>query len=285
MNTAAIRAPRTLAAALIALVLGVGIGGCSGGKEAASAKTPEAALKAMGISDPVDLVVASAVERLDPGSAIGDELGRTYLQLKYAQEGYAWADAGCAVDAVVATVGADNFGTAPIGRLDDVLYDHPDLQVTMRDCASTDSLARLDAPKPTLSATTTAPTELAHAAPDIDGAAVGAMVEAFVRIGADRIGLTSSETTCVVGVVVGDRDAKAFADLAVGRNRIDVEKTARGVGACVENDHLPIVAAAAGKALIAAKKSAAVEHDRVQALLKARANAAPGTATTVVVGG
>lgn len=270
---------------MFALLLVAGSVGCSGDDDGSSgAKTAQQSLDDLHISDSPEQVVATAIERLDPGAVVGAELGATYLRVKYALHGFAWADAQCAVDQVVAIVTPEVFGTLAVVRLDDLGYDYPGIEASVRTCASPESLARIDA-KPDATSTSIAGQSASNAAPDIDGTAVGTMLEAFYRLSADAIGLTSTETDCVVDEVLAGRDAAAFVDLALGRDRIDVDKTAPGVVSCLKDHRIDTVTPVAAKALLARQKTAKAEKDRVEALIRAQVDEMNSSTTVASSGG
>lgn len=266
------------------LAVGASVGaGCSGDDESA-AKTAQESLDDLNIGDTPAQVVTNAVERLDPATVVGEELGRTYLRVKYALQGYAWAEAGCAVDKTVEIVTPAVFGSTPVVRLDSVPYDFPPVEAATRTCASPESLARIDLPAD--QSTTVPGTPLASAAPDIDGATVGTMLEAFYRISADAIGLTADETDCVVEAVLGDRSDADFADLALGRDRIDVADTEDDVVGCLKGDRIDTVTPVAAKDLLARQATAKAEQARIEGLINAQSQAATQSSTTIAtVGG
>lgn len=265
------------------LVVGASLGaGCSGDDDSAP-KTAQESLDALNLSDTPAQVLANAVERLDPAAVIGEELGRTYLQVKYALQGYAWAEAACAVDATVGIVTPEVFASTPVVRLDSLPYDFPPVEAATRGCASPESVARIDSPRDPSAAPGT---PNASAAPDIDGASVGTMLEAFYRISADTIGLTDTETDCIVDAVLGGRSTAEFVDLAVGRDRIDVGETEDDVVGCLKGDRIDVVTPVAAKDLLARQTTAKAEQARIEGLINAQSQAAAQSSTTIAtVGG
>lgn len=268
--------PHLFVPALIAgLVAVASLVGCSGDDEPKSAK---AQLQEMGITEEPALVVASAVQRLDPSAVIGLELGRSLIRMKYVQSGYSWSDTVCVADRVVEAFGENEFSKLTVIRLGDVIYDRPELPAAIRTCASPESLARLDkkaegSPAPSADA----PAEMAN---DIDGAEVGVTVEAFLRMSADRIDLNDEETACVVGGLVGGRDAADFVALATGEEVVSVGDIAALVTDCLGKRRLDVVAPKAGRALLDAKEVSAENDLRVQRLIDEQFNQQPASTTT-----
>lgn len=238
-------------------------------------------LRELNVSDTPAQVLTAAVQRLGPDDVIGAELGRDYLQLKYALRGYSWADAACAVERTVEIVTPDAFAQLTAVRLDDIPYDFPAVGDAARTCASPESLARLDAGKDTTTTTGADAGGLESSAPDIDGAVVGTMLEAFYRISADGIGMTETEIGCIVEGVFGDRSAAGFVDLAVGDDELDGADTEKTVMGCLTDRRVDELAPVAATELLERKEASAADRRRVQALIDAEAERIMSSSTTI----
>ena len=265
------RAARVGGVLLVALSA-LGVVGCS------SSKSAQESLDELHLSDDPKVVVATAVERLDPTVVLGHDLVSDYLRVKFALRGYSWADAACAVDRVRTTVTSERLDVMPLARIDDLAYDVPGLEADLRTCASPESLARLDQ-KPDRSTTTTKGQPRPTAATDIDGATVTRMSKAFYALTAKDIGLTTKERDCMFDAAFGGRSDDDMVKLLLGVIPTSIEQTAAGVAACLSTDRFDKITPIAAKELLARKDAVDSEHARVQALLDA--SVASSTTTTV----
>jgi hypothetical protein len=84
----------------VAVMAGV-VAGCSGTEQPSAADS----LKQLGVGDSPETVLAVSVQHPRESLVMGGDLGRKFLRVQYAVRGYAWADAACATDKVITTVG------------------------------------------------------------------------------------------------------------------------------------------------------------------------------------
>ena len=253
----------------VAVMAGV-VAGCSGTEQPSAADS----LKQLGVGDSPENVLAVSVQHPRESLVMGGDLGRKFLRVQYAVRGYAWADAACATDKVITTVGPVPFERLTVGEIQKLDRAHPEVVASARSCASQESATRIDAPTP--KGATSAP----HPAPDLDGTAVREMFAGLYAATARQIGFTAAERACMLKNLVDATSPDEFVKIVTGTEQQSSASVGRKIRPCVNAARLDLLVPKAAKAMLADRAAAKAEHDRKQAQLNAEINALNQASTT-----
>ncbi|MEZ5253812.1 MAG: hypothetical protein R2689_08110 [Microthrixaceae bacterium] len=241
------------ASALAAIAI-VGATGC--------AKSPMQAFEDLQVEETPVEVVASSLLRLDGRVALGPDLTRTLLKVQLVPEGYSWADADCAVDAVIGVMGAEAFAVVPAGKIRAITWDYPGSDEAALACRSSETEARRNHSVTKSDITIADP----QPGPDPDPAAVRELQARGFSLGAERAGLTLEERECILKPVIGDWTDADYVLLAQRSKQIRQDDVVAAVDECLDDDRAAEAATTAVPSLLAANDWAQEESDRVDAL-------------------
>ena len=253
----------------VAVVSGV-VAGCSGAEQPSAAES----LKQLGVADSPETVLAVSVQHPRESLVMGSDLDRKFLRVQYAVRGYSWADAACATDKVVTTIGRVPFEALTVGEIQKLDRSHPEVVTSARACASPDSATRIGAPTP--KGATSAP----HPAPDLDGTAVRDMFAGLYAATARQVGFTAAERACVLRNLVDATSPDEFVKIVTGAEQQSSESVGKKIRSCVNAARLDVLVPKAAKAMLADRAAAKAEHDRKQAQLNAEIDALNRSSTT-----
>ncbi|NLA35272.1 MAG: hypothetical protein GX868_06245, partial [Actinobacteria bacterium] len=177
---------------------------------AAGCSDDEPTLDDLGITDEPASVIATALIDGDPTAVLGTEQLATFIQRKLVPSGYSWADAECAVDAVIDIVGADAFDRLPLYKSNTLAADHAGITEAAEACESPETSARRNNSVTRDDITVQQPIP----GPDPDADAVRSGEEAFFERGAALAGLSAEELSCIRSRTIdawNDEDWVAYA--------------------------------------------------------------------------
>jgi len=248
----------------------VAVAGCSGGDK----ESAEDALAKLGLSDSPAVVLAVAIERPSAQLVVEPDLTSAYLRVAYAARGYGWADAQCAVERAIQVIGVDAFATLSVGSIGNLQAAYPDTEPAARECASPESLARLDIDVPEGEKRPATP------ATDVDGAHVRTTLDGLYRASAADRGLTATEADCAVDKILTPRSDDDLAAVVEDNRQIDPADDADEVVTCFSAERIDEFVPQVGQALLDDRAEANKEHDRIQAEINAQIDAMNASTTT-----